>query len=333
MEALVSLIFYAYSTGFITVSCDEFAKNTIAASGFKNPSAWFAQIWLPLHFGLIAVTSVVTGDLMLASQLISIGFGMLLVISLWNIGRQFGGDLAGGLAAILCATHPLVVLLSATAMVDICYVSTLLFGFRFYLKFSRSSQPRPIDLFAACGTLTIACAFHYNAWIAVLIFVPFVLRATSTGLPFPRGGLLIGSLFLLGSVPCAWVAWNWLHFGHPLDFLGKHSEYSASYWLYLGYRPSVPAAVAALFSTFTLYSPLIAILAFSGDRNALQVRNWRAQAGSRVDDVGRLFNCPGFPVCDRRPSRRVRAALHPSTFDPDDFDRIRIDIPLVVRRR
>ncbi len=203
-----------------------------------------------------------TGDLMLASRVVSIAFGLLLVVAVWGIGRRFGGDLGGGLAAILCATHPLVVLLSATALVDICYVSMVLCGFSFYLRFAESPTSPPIDLFAACGMMTIACAFHYNAWIVVLVFVALMLRDLYRG-DLPRR-LVVGGLFVLGSWPCVWVAWNWRHFGSPLAFLTRHKGYSESFWLHSGYRPSLPGAIAALMSIFWAYSPLLMVVAFAG---------------------------------------------------------------------
>ena len=243
LGGLLSLILYAYRAGFVSVSCDEFAKTVIACRGLGQPSEWFDGVWLPLHLALLAVTSLLTGDLLLASRLVSISFGVILVVALWGIGRQSGGNFGGALAAILGATHPLVVLLSGTAMVDICYVSMFILGLSFYLRVSYSPHPDPIDLFKACGLLTLACAFHYNAWIAVLLLVPFLLRDLYRAY-LPRQ-VVATSLLLLGSFPFAWVAWNWVHSGHPLAFFAKHSEYSATFWAHLGWHASPRAAVKA----------------------------------------------------------------------------------------
>jgi 4-amino-4-deoxy-L-arabinose transferase-like glycosyltransferase len=261
LAALAALILYAYSTGFISVSCDEYDKTLTACRGLSDPSLWFARVWLPLHFPLIAGTSLLTGDLLLAGRLVSITFGAFLIVALFGIGRQFGGNPGGAFAAILGATHPLVALLSATAMVDICYVSTFIMGLRVYLKFHHSERPGPTELFAACGLFTLACAFHYNAWIAVLVLVPFLLRRLYlSGL---RAPIIAGSLVVLGSVPCAWVGWNWAQTGKFLGFFSHHSEYSAHYWSHLGWEASPRASVAAIYGSLTLYSPLLAVLAFA----------------------------------------------------------------------
>jgi len=260
--ALVALVRHAYSAGFLSVSADEFAKIIIARRGVNNPSMWFGEVWLPLHFLLLAAADLLTGDLLLASRVLSIGFGVLLIVALWGIGRESGGEFGAGLAAILGATHPLVVLLSATAMVDICYVSVFLLGVRFYLKVSRSSHTNPMDLVSACGLMTLACAFHYNAWIVTLLMVPFLLDDLCRGdVPRPIVAL---SILLLTSVPMAWVTWNWVDTGHPLAFYSQHQDYTEKVWASWGWHPSPRAALGAVGASIRFYSPVLAILAFSG---------------------------------------------------------------------
>jgi hypothetical protein len=301
LAGLLALILYAYWSGFITLSCDEFEKTAIAGRGLSHPSAWFKGIWLPLHLVLIALTSLITGDLFLAARLVSIAFGVVLVLALSMIGRQFGGHLGGALAAILGATHPLVVLLSATAMVDVCYVSMLLLGLAFYLKADCAPGRNLIDLYVACGLVTCACAFHYNAWIAALVLVPFVIRHLQRG--GARPGVVASSLVLLGGVPCAWVVWNWVHTGRPLAFFSNHREYSAHFWSHLGWDASPRAAVAALSDSLSVYSPLVAILTFAAVGTLLSGRTaeqrpflpWTLLAGFLVGLVY-LYSTGGRPA-------------------------------------
>lgn len=264
ISGLVFLIVHAYSLGFVSVCADEFAKTFIACQGLSEPSLWFQGIWMPPHLMLIGIASRLTGDPFLASRLISIVFGSILIVAVWGIGYQIGGNRGGMFAAILTASHPLVAILSATAMADICYVALCVMGLRFYLRFSSSppDQTSSLGLFAACGCLTLACGFHYNAWIAVLLVVPFLLHdlhRLSSGLP-----VKVASLGLLGSVPVAWVLWNWIHTGEPLAFFSNHSEYSASFWAHNGWFPSTGAAIAAIYDSVRSYSPLLAILAVAG---------------------------------------------------------------------
>jgi hypothetical protein len=275
IAVLLTLIFCSYRAGFISVSCDEFAKMMIASRGLDQPSQWFAYVWLPLHLVMIGVTSLATGDLFLASRLISIIFGIVLVVALWGIGRQLAGVWGGALAAILGATHPLVVVLSATAMVDICYVATLVLGVSFYLRFSHAQAPRPRTLFAACSLFTLSCAFHYNAWIAVLLMVPLLLRDLVVGRV--SRPIMVAGLVIVGSVPCGWIGWNWIETGNPLAFFSAHSDYSANFWAHNGWHASAGAGAEALFASIRVYSPLIAILTLA----AVGALFGRTQTGPR----------------------------------------------------
>ena len=119
---------YAYSVGFVSVSADEFAKIFIACQGLQEPSLWFQGIWMPPHLCSLARPAVLTGDPFLASRLISIVFGSILIVAVWAIGHQMGGNRGGVVAAVLTASHPLVAVLSATAMADICYVALCVYG-------------------------------------------------------------------------------------------------------------------------------------------------------------------------------------------------------------
>jgi hypothetical protein len=262
VAGLITLIFHGYSAGFVSVCADEFAKTVIACQGLAKPSMWFNGVWMPLHFALIAGASVLTNDLLLGSRLVSFAFGMLLVAALCGIGHHFGGNKGAALAAILGATHPMVVLLSGTAMVDICYVATYMLGVRFYLRAAHSERPRPLDFLISCGLLTLSCAFHYNAWIAVILLVPFLFRDLIQAY-LPRR-IVVAGLAIVGSLPIAWVAWNWAESGNPFAFFSKHSDYSATFWAHLGWHASPWAALKSLKDSIFVYSPLIAILTFAG---------------------------------------------------------------------
>lgn len=261
MSILGLLILLAYAQGFVTVSPDEFAKTVVAHRGLREPQKWFNGIWLPLHFVLLAGSSLVTGDLLWSSRLVSFFGGTLLVAVLWGMGRHFGGKAGGMLAAVLGATHPLVVMLSATAMVDIWYVALWLLGLRIYLKAHASPSDR-LDLrIPACVCFTLACGFHYNAWIASILVGAFLIRDLIREKQARAG--VAASLLILGSVPIMWVLWNWARSGDPTAFFSKHNEYSAVLWARNGWVPSPGAVLQALFGALRSYSPILGVLMIS----------------------------------------------------------------------
>jgi hypothetical protein len=268
---LVLLVLYAYSAGFLSVSADEFARIIVGRRGMNEPWVWFDEIWLPLHFVCLGVTSLLTGDLLLASRLVSIAFGTLLVVALWQIGQTFAGESGGGFAAFLGATHPLVVLLSATAMSDICYVALTMLALRYYLKAATSADPDPTSRIVTCGLLTVACGFHYNAWVASVLLVPFLLYDRARGVVSSR--VLLSSLLLLSALPLGWMAWNWMHKGHALAIYGEHAGSTAKFWESLGWHASPRSAIRAVSATLRLYSPLPAVLAFAAPGSLFRERS------------------------------------------------------------
>ena len=160
LVVLGALIFHGYSAGFIAICADDFSKTVLAARGLAVPSVWFRDVWLPLHLILIAIAGALTNDMLLGSRLVSIAFGMLLVAAMCGIGHQLGGKKGAALAAILGPTHPMVVLCSSSALVDICYVATFMLGLRFYLRATVPERPSRLFFLVACALFTLACAFQ-----------------------------------------------------------------------------------------------------------------------------------------------------------------------------
>lgn len=258
VAVLVGLVLHAYLTGLGSVAADEFAKAIVAVRGLHQPSLWFDGTWMPSHYFLIALGYLLTGNLLVATRLISVCFGVLLIVSLWRVVRQADGEIGAAIALFLAATHSLVVLLSATGMADIAYVSLLVCGAGLYVRSTTHLHSRRMFL-ASCTALTLACAFHYNAWIAVVAFVPFVLFDLQAARH--SGKAVVAGLLILGSVPAIWIVWNWFSLGDPTAFLAAHREYSAQRWTTWGWQASFPAAARVIvFQYAATYAPLLSAL-------------------------------------------------------------------------
>lgn len=247
---LVTLVFYVYARGFISLSADEFAK---AVAAWDGPRTWFSLIWLPGHFPLIRMAYIVIGDLLTASRFVSILGGVVVVFGVYRLSRQMGAIWAGGIAAMLCATHPLVVLLSATGLVDIVYTGPFILGLSYYVQ-------RPLALsqfYVACTLFAVSCAFHHNAWLAVVpvgaaISFDFILGQRNN-----RLNLFVG-LCIIALVPVAWCTWNLLQYGSPLSFLQGHVEESTrDYQRWGAAAPSLKGSVYWIKETILQYSPIL----------------------------------------------------------------------------
>jgi len=250
-----------YAGGFLSLTTDEFGKVFLAWHGLNDPAIWFDHVWLPGHFPLLAAAYVLVGDLLVASRLVSVLFGIVAIIGIYRLGQHLKADGVGGLAAILWATSPLAVWLSATGLVDILYVSLFILGLSYYVQWQRSGEVSA--LYIACMWLGVSCAFHHNAWLAVmavgvLIGVDLIWDRSRSWLH----GLL--GLSILGIVPIAWCAWNWFAHGDPLYFLHAHVEHSAGIYENMGASaPSLKNAIYQIALSILRLGPVLAALALA----------------------------------------------------------------------
>ena len=258
---LVGLVLRMYAGGFLSLSADEFGKVTLAWIGLNKPAMWFNAPWLPSHFPLLAGAYLLIGNLLIASRLVSILFGIVAIIAIYRLGCHLKEESVGGLAAILAATSPLTVWLSATGLVDILYVALFIFGLSYYVQWQRSGGL--YALYVACTLFAVSCAFHYNAWLAGMAVGLLLGYDLVWGQNRNRLHVLLG-LGILSIVPIAWCAGNWISEGDPLAFLYKHIHDSAPLYENWGASPpSLKSAIYFLASKILDHGPVLAALALA----------------------------------------------------------------------
>lgn len=260
MVSLAWLIFQMYAGGFISLTADEFGKASLAWIGLNDPTMWFQHIWLPAHFPLLAAAYVTIGDLLMASRLVSVLCGFVAIIAIYRLGHYYRDAGVGALAAILMATSPLTVWLSATGLVDILYVAFFVLGFSYYIQWQRCRGL--FALYIACGLFALSCAFHYNAWLAVMAVGMLLIYDLLCSSSRERLHGFLG-LCILALVPVLWCAWNWFAHGDPLDFLHGHIVSSAPVYEQWGRQtPTVKSSLYYLASSLLRHGPFLAVLAF-----------------------------------------------------------------------
>src|SRR5262245_49277023 len=184
---------------------------------------------------------------------------------MYRLCKQIGDSWAGGIAAALCATHPLVVWLSATGLVDILYTATFFLGLSYYVQ-----QPRTAShLYIACALFALSCTFHYNAWLVVAplgAVIAFDIWGRRNRLSLSLG------LCTIVVVPLAWCIWNWLRDGDFFAFLHEHIKASApTYENWGASSPSLKNAVSWLVETIFRYNPMLVALAIGSVAGLLTV--------------------------------------------------------------
>ncbi len=275
--SLVLLILRMYAGGFISLTADEFGKAALAWIGLENPTVWFEHIWLPGHFPLLAAGYAFTGDLLIGSRLVSVLFGVVAIFAVYRLGYYLKSDGVGGVAAILMATSPLAVWLSATGLVDILYGAFFILGLSYYVQWQRSHDLH--SLYLSCGLFACSCTFHYNAWLAVMAVGMLLSYDLLWSKNRERLHGVLG-LFILALVPMLWCAWNWFTHGDPLDFLHGHIESSALLYEKWGAAtPSIKNSLSYIGSSIIRLGPVLAVLSIASAAGVVYATQERQTLG------------------------------------------------------
>ena len=97
-------------------------QNLIAGKGYIDNEG-YKNLWFPpLYPILIGISSLITNNLELASRLISILFGVLLIIPVFLFVKRFYNEKSAYLASILTAIYPVLAYLSTIAYSDSLYI-------------------------------------------------------------------------------------------------------------------------------------------------------------------------------------------------------------------
>jgi 4-amino-4-deoxy-L-arabinose transferase-like glycosyltransferase len=88
------------------------AENWFAGNGYVGLFGGPHVVFPPLYPGLIGLVRFLAGDVEVAARVVSLIAGLALVAALHGVTREAFGDQVGRLAALLGATHPLLIALS-----------------------------------------------------------------------------------------------------------------------------------------------------------------------------------------------------------------------------
>lgn len=234
---------------------DALSRAYLTASWLQHPSLdMHFDVWLPLHFWLMGLVSVIVGDVELGSRLLSLMLGILSVGVMWLLTKELDSRGPAVLSTIIFAFYSLHIAYSGTSSSDVPYVFFLLGGFALFFRGRTTGE---IWLFCLSGlSLTIGAGIRYEAWIFIFALNVILLY---------RRQLQAFAFFLPTSVafPVFWMVYEWITRGNPfysptLNYLWVANDLNF-YGKSLTYRLLLPPGV--IFLTLTPIAILGAILA------------------------------------------------------------------------
>jgi 4-amino-4-deoxy-L-arabinose transferase-like glycosyltransferase len=234
---------------------DALSRAFLTARWLQHPTRdLHFDVWLPIHFWLMAVPSVIVGDVELGSRLLSLVLGILSVGLVWLLTKELDGRGSAVFSTIIFAFYSLHIAYSTTSSSDAPYIFFVLGGLALFFR-ARQTE----EIWALCLggiSLTLGAGIRYEAWI-------FIAGLNAILLLRRRFKSLVFFLLTSGAWPVFWMIYEWITRGHPLYSPKLNYSWVANdlnfYGTSLTYRLLLPPGV--IFITLTPIAILGALLA------------------------------------------------------------------------
>jgi 4-amino-4-deoxy-L-arabinose transferase-like glycosyltransferase len=187
---------------------DALARAQLTARWLQHPGLQFHfDVWLPLHFWLMAPLAVLVGDVGLGCRLLSLLLGIASVGFVWLLTRELDGAEVADYSAIIFTFYSLHIAYSSTSSCDSPYLFFVVAGLALFFRGRRTGK----SLLLVLGglALTIGAGIRYEAWI--------IIAAAGAVLLYRREFRGMAAFLPAAAVwPVFWMGYEWITRGHPL---------------------------------------------------------------------------------------------------------------------
>lgn len=257
-------------------------------------------VWLPLpHFLLLPfslVDSFFTSGF--AGLAISLPLHALTSVLIYKIVKEHvGNSNVGIIGAFLYAVNPSLIYLGITAMTEAPFMLFFV-AFAYYLQkwindgassieLSNSKEKSLICnykikyLLLASIFISLATLCRYEAWILVLVFVPYIFVSVLRKQVTPQYKILVILISLISFTGISvWLGWNASVYGDPLEFANAEFYAASSQALERTTRDNLflqPLNVIAIYgmNVAALYGPVLLVFTLLGYVNHFKEKSKR----------------------------------------------------------
>ena len=151
------------------LAVEHFDEGVYASNLYSPGGAYpFRHLYAPpLWPGLLEWALILSGGATASVMAVNLVAGSLMIPSLWWVGRQWFGPLAGIAAATLCALSQMHVLYSRTALTDVLLCLWMVWGV--YWAWRAILTGRPAAVLLAAMFAGLAWWTKYNGWLTLAI--------------------------------------------------------------------------------------------------------------------------------------------------------------------
>ena len=221
---------------------DALARARITANWLENFHLQFHfDVWLPLHFWMMAAVSMLVGDVELGCRLLSLVTGIASVGALWLLTRELDGPKAAIFSTIFFAFYSLHISHSVTSSCDVPYLFFVLAGMALFFRGRRMDK---LWLLLVGGfLLTLGSGIRYEAWVIIAALNAILLYRRE----FKRFAVF---LIASGAWPAFWMTYEWITLGNPLFAPTLNYSWVANDLAFYGtpllYRVALPIGVTVI---------------------------------------------------------------------------------------
>ncbi|HKG62247.1 MAG TPA: glycosyltransferase family 39 protein [Pyrinomonadaceae bacterium] len=187
---------------------DALARARITANWLQNFHLEFHfDVWLPLHFWMMAALSTVLGNVELSCRLLSLVLGIASIPFVWALTREVGGHGPAIFSTILFVFYSVHISYSVTSSCDVPYLFFVVAGMALFFTARRTDN---VLLLVLGGlSLTLGAGIRYEAWI--------IIAALNVILLYRREVKRFAIFAVASSLfPVFWMIYEWLTLGNPL---------------------------------------------------------------------------------------------------------------------
>ena len=165
------------------------------------------DVWLPLHFWMMAAVSTIVGDVELGCRLLSLLLGIASIGALFALTRELDDPRAAVFSTILFAFYSLHISHSVTSSCDVPYLFFVIAGMALFFRARRTNKL--LLLILGGLALTLGAGIRYEAWVIIAALNAVLLYRKE----FKRFAVFV---LASGAWPAFWMTYEWVTLGNPL---------------------------------------------------------------------------------------------------------------------
>lgn len=221
--AIISFVYFDHQ-GTILAYKDAISHMEIARRVVDSPTTGFGQlggVWLPLPH-ILMLPFVWNNTLYydgLAGSLTSMACYVITTRYLYLIVRDLTGKVVAGLAAaVVFMANPNILYMQATPMTELLLFACMA-GMVYYVQRWIQTEDKKYLIWAGI-TAFLGSLARYEAWVllAALVVVIITVAVAKRFTREKTEGITLAFVFVGGLGILAWIVWNLLIFGNPLNF-------------------------------------------------------------------------------------------------------------------